>query len=69
MDTNRATEIAYKNGYRQGQLDAVRMINEIIHANYAVSEVPYIDGEEPTTTYQLTNWDLRAVVKKILEGG
>ena len=55
MDINTATEVAYKNGYRKGVLDAVHKFVSLLTSNYEVSSVPYITGEEPTVTYQLTN--------------
>lgn len=68
MNEHTATEVAYKNGHRQGAIDTVEKIKEILDTNYVISKVPYIDGEEPTVTYQLTNWDLRAIAKKVVGG-
>lgn len=45
----------------------VKKMQELIAENYAVSEVPYVEGAQ-TITYQLTNWALNTVVKKVLEG-
>ena len=46
--------------------ETVRKIQETIAENYAVSEVPYVEGEQ-TITYQLTNWALKTIAKKIME--
>ena len=48
--------------------DTVRKMQEIISANYAVSTVHYVKDEAPTTTYQLTNWQLDQIAKEMLEG-
>lgn len=60
-----ATEIAYKNGYHNATSDAARRFAKLILDNFAVSSVPYISGEEPTVTCQLTNWDLNTIIKNI----
>ena len=65
MNEHTATEIAFRNGHRQGTIDTVEKIKEILDTNYVISKVPYIDGEEPIVTYQLTNWDLNTIIKNI----
>jgi hypothetical protein len=64
-----ATEIAYKNGYKNGYKNATavvaRKFAKLILENFAVSSVPYISGEKPTVTCQLTNWDLNTIIKNI----
>lgn len=69
MNEHIATEIAYKNGYRKGVSDAVEKFAKILIANYEISSVPYIAGEDPTVTCQLTNWDLKNIIKNIVGGG
>jgi hypothetical protein len=34
MNEHRATETAYKNGYKQGTIDAVRKMQEMLHERF-----------------------------------
>lgn len=56
-----------KKALAKAKADTVHKMVEIITANYAVSKVHYAKDEEPTITYQLTNWDLRVIEKGLLE--
>lgn len=53
---------------KKERADTVRKMKEIIAANYAVSKVHYVKDEAPTTTYQLTNWQLDKIANELLEG-
>ena len=58
----------YQRQFEEAKADTVRELAERIVANFAKDRVHYVGIETPTTTYALTNWELEALVKDMLEG-
>ncbi len=65
MREKTALECVVTTARNQGRAEAVdEFVNEIVK-NYAMSKIHYANDEEPTITYQFTNWQLEKTEEKL----